>query len=187
MAGPISLYLRLVDYKSGALTTGGTMDGNVVSPKDNFDPNSTQFIPVLSCSASAEQTLNIGSQSTGAGAGRIMFNPLSITKNVDGTSPVLFSNAASGTPFKTAELFFVNGQRLILARHTYKMVAVKTVSWSAGVGEESLVEAISFEYGGLFISINQTSPDGGKIINVSQSGWNRIKNVKDPDVNSIIQ
>lgn len=31
-----------------------------------------------------------GSQSTGAGAGKVTFNPFSITKHVDKASPVLF-------------------------------------------------------------------------------------------------
>ena len=30
-----------------------------------------------------EQTLNIGSQSTGAGAGKVTFNPFSITRKID--------------------------------------------------------------------------------------------------------
>jgi hypothetical protein len=37
-----------------------------------------------------EQTLNIGSQSTGAGAGKARFNPFSITRNIDVASPNLF-------------------------------------------------------------------------------------------------
>ena len=45
-----------------------------------------------------EQTLNIGSQSTGAGAGRVTFNPYSITRKIDRSSPELFSAACSGTP-----------------------------------------------------------------------------------------
>jgi len=40
-----------------------------------------------------EQTLNIGSQSTGAGAGagKVTFNPFSITRKVDRASPVFFA------------------------------------------------------------------------------------------------
>jgi hypothetical protein len=38
----------------------------------------------------AETTLNIGSQSSGAGAGKVTFNPFSITRHVDKASPVLF-------------------------------------------------------------------------------------------------
>ena len=37
-----------------------------------------------------EQVLNIGSQSSGAGAGKVTFNPFSITRHVDKASPVLF-------------------------------------------------------------------------------------------------
>ena len=37
-----------------------------------------------------EQTLTIGSQSTGAGAGKVTFNPFSITRKVDRASPVFF-------------------------------------------------------------------------------------------------
>jgi type VI secretion system secreted protein Hcp len=40
-----------------------------------------------------EQTLNIGSQSTGAGAGgKATFNPFSITRKVDRSSPIFFAN-----------------------------------------------------------------------------------------------
>ena len=35
------------------------------------------------------QTLNIGSQSTGAGAGKVTFNPFSITRKIDKASPIL--------------------------------------------------------------------------------------------------
>jgi len=38
-----------------------------------------------------EQTLNIGSQSSGAGAGKVTFNPFSITRKTDVASPKFFS------------------------------------------------------------------------------------------------
>ena len=40
--------------------------------------------------APTETTLNVGSQSTGAGAGKVTFNPFSITRKIDKSSPVLF-------------------------------------------------------------------------------------------------
>jgi len=39
------------------------------------------------------QTLNIGSQSKGAGAGKITFNPFSITRKTDRASPNFFSQS----------------------------------------------------------------------------------------------
>src|SRR5690242_15795826 len=51
-----------------------------------------------------EQVLNIGSQSRGAGAGKISFNPFSITRPIDKSSPILYQMACSGTPFATVGL-----------------------------------------------------------------------------------
>ncbi|MFZ1906734.1 MAG: PEP-CTERM sorting domain-containing protein [Steroidobacteraceae bacterium] len=39
-----------------------------------------------------EQVLNIGSQSSGAGGGKVTFNPFTITKSADGTSASFFSD-----------------------------------------------------------------------------------------------
>ena len=47
-----------------------------------------------------EQTLNIGSQSSGAGAGKVTFNPFSITRKVDISSPSFFQMACAGTSFQ---------------------------------------------------------------------------------------
>jgi type VI secretion system Hcp family effector len=45
-----------------------------------------------------EQTLNIGSQSSGAGAGKVTFNPFSITRKIDSASPSLFQMAQTHKP-----------------------------------------------------------------------------------------
>jgi hypothetical protein len=39
-----------------------------------------------------EQSLNIGSQSSGAGAGKVTFNPFSITRKIDKASPIFFQS-----------------------------------------------------------------------------------------------
>jgi type VI secretion system Hcp family effector len=51
-----------------------------------------------------EQTLQIGSQSSGAGAGKITFNPFSITRKVDVPSPSLFNACANGKHFPSVTL-----------------------------------------------------------------------------------
>jgi type VI protein secretion system component Hcp len=51
-----------------------------------------------------EQKLNVGSATTGAGAGKADFTALTVTKDVDSTSPTLFQYLASGKPFGGAEL-----------------------------------------------------------------------------------
>ncbi len=51
-----------------------------------------------------EQTLNIGSQSSGAGAGKVTFNPFSITRKIDKSSPRVLQMACAGTPFQNVSL-----------------------------------------------------------------------------------
>ena len=88
-----------------------------------------------------EQTLNIGSQASGAGAGKITFNPFSITRKIDKASAELSTRyACSGTAFEKVLLGLrksagvgagandVSG--LFYLRFDFKLVAVKTISWA---------------------------------------------------------
>ena len=52
-----------------------------------------------------EQVLNIGSQSSGAGAGKVTFNPFSITRKTDRASPTLFTMCCAGQHFKQVSLY----------------------------------------------------------------------------------
>ena len=130
-----------------------------------------------------EQTLNIGSQSTGAGAGKITFNPFSITRKIDVSSPVLYESACSGTPFRSVVLGLRKGSGgtaagKIFLVFVFKLVAVKTISWA--YDDESPKETTTFEYGGLQIHYSKQSP-GGDMAKALPGGWNRVKNVQDRD------
>lgn len=181
MEAPVATYLRLIDYKKAALTSGGTLDSTIAG---SFDAANPQFMKVTSYGSDVLQTLNIGSQSTGAGAGKIIFNPLQITKYLDAASPVLFQRAASGTPFQTAELFFVNTQGIVFSKFVYKLVAVKTVAWAAS-SDAGVMENVSFEYGGLVLVVTKFGPTG-KVADTIKAGWNRVKNIADNDPDSVI-
>ena len=135
-----------------------------------------------------EQTLNIGSQSSGAGAGKVTFNPFSITRNIDCASPTFFQMACSGTAFQQVTLALrksvgdsgggakVSGQ--IFLRFDFKLVAVKTVSWSHD--DESPKEEVTFEYGGLQVRYNQQDASGDMTkIPLYVGGWNRVRNTQD--------
>ena len=133
-----------------------------------------------------EQTLNIGSQSSGAGAGKITFNPFSITRKIDRASPLLFQMACSGTAFESVAI----GARkasggdqsgTIYLVFLFKLVAVKTIGWA--YDDEAPKETTTFEYGGLQVHYTVQNPDGslGKTI---PGGWNRVKNTKDDNPDS---
>jgi type VI secretion system secreted protein Hcp len=133
-----------------------------------------------------EQTLNIGSQSTGAGAGKVTFNPFSITRKIDKASPLLFMAACSGTPYADVRLGLRkaaggNQSGIIYLTFCFKLVAVKTISWS--YDDEAPKETCTFEYGGLQIFYMDQKPDGS--LNVEwPGGWNRVKNIADDTPNS---
>ncbi len=62
----------------------------------------------------------IGSSTTGAGAGKVTFHDLTITKTLDKTTPTLLLKCASGQHFKTASL-------TIVAKSTDQKVAGETL------------------------------------------------------------
>lgn len=138
---------------------------------------------------SIEQTLSIGSQSTGTGSGRVDFKEFSITRKIDKASTKFFDMACSGTPFKMVTLCLRKSgggdtTGFVFLRFDFKLVAVKTISWSHD--ETSPKEEVTFEYGGLLVRYTpQTS--AGAMGTVQTAGWNRTKNVKDWSTDPITQ
>jgi len=146
-------------------------------------PEKPTLFEIEDFSFDIEQTLNIGSQSTGAGAGKVTFNPFSITRKIDISSPTLFSMACSGQPFEEVALGLrkssggtVTGRIYLVFR--FKLVAVKTISWS--YDDESPKETVTFEYGGLQVHYSQQEANGKMKPQIS-GGWNRVKNIRDTE------
>jgi len=188
-------YMYFQDYKDGFLPSESQVD-----PSKNQEPlwvnnafqwskaagkvkdNWTGLFEIEDFSFDIEQTLNIGSQSTGAGAGKVTFNPFSITRKIDVSSATFFEQACSGTPFKNVVLGLrkssggqASGQMYLVFR--FKLVAVKTISWS--YDDESPKETVTFEYGGLQVHYTPQAPDGSMQKTPVVGGWNRVKNIQD--------
>src|ERR1700759_3293362 len=110
----IDAYMFFQDYDSKYLAsesqvklTKGPGDNDLVDPFVSAAAPQKQgcgLFEIDDYSFDVEQTLNIGSQSSGAGAGRVKFNPFSITRKIDCASPILFQMACSGKPFQTVGL-----------------------------------------------------------------------------------
>jgi type VI secretion system Hcp family effector len=66
------------------------------SPQEIFEIDDFSF--------DIEQVLNIGSQSSGAGAGKVTFNPFQITRKTDSASAQLFSSCVTGETFEKVVL-----------------------------------------------------------------------------------
>ena len=118
---------------------------------EDYKGNVSKPIAIESFSFDVEQTLNIGSQSGGAGAGKITFNPFSVTRFPDLMSAVLLTECASGTPSKIVTLTVTpNGASQPVATYRLGLAAVKTIS-IAGSQHGGLLptETVAFEYASL--------------------------------------
>jgi hypothetical protein len=63
-------------------------------------PPSGAIFEVKDYSFDIEQVLNVGAQASGAGAGKVTFNPFSITRkiDIDKASPVFFKPSVAAAP-----------------------------------------------------------------------------------------
>ena len=148
-----------------------------------------QLFEIEDYSFDIEQTLNIGSQSTGAGAGKITFNPFSITRKIDRASPMLFEMACSGTAFKQVSLGAAQERR----RHGQSGADLPALRLQAGRGQDDLLEhddesrrrrPTTFEYGGMLIRYCQQNADG-TLASAIPGGWNGCRNIQDHSTNPI--
>ncbi len=184
----VDAYMMFMDYTGTYLDSESQVEMDLPSTdtlgadfKAQASGKTSKVFEVQSFNFGIEQTLNIGSQSTGAGAGKVVFNPFHIDRKIDKSSPTIFGKACSGTPFKMVSLGFrksgggdVSG--LMFLRFDFKLVAVKTISWEHD--DEAPKETMDFEYGGLVMRYCQQNADG-TLAPAIAGGWNRVKNIAD--------
>jgi type VI secretion system secreted protein Hcp len=139
-----------------------------------------------------EQVLNIGSQSSGAGAGKVTFNPFQVTRKTDRLSPRLFTMCCAGQHFEQVSLFLRRAggaastgaganqsSGTTFLRFDFALVAVKTISWSGSDGDEACKEELQFEYGALQVRYVQQGADGKPMTTADATpvgSWNRVYN-----------
>jgi len=87
----------------------------------------------------------------------VTFKQLTITKRADKASPALMLAAAQGTNLGSVTLHVAKQGGEFLA-FTFKVVAIKTVSWAHD--DESPKETVTFEYGALAIQYQPPSTPG---------------------------
>ena len=195
----IDAYMYFQDYSNAYQKSESQVDAGTINPLDQMwkEPklgfkaacDEKGLFEIEDFSFDIEQTLNIGSQSTGAGAGKVTFNPFSITRKIDRFSPLLFQASCSGTPYQKVALGLRksaggNTSGIIYLAFIFKLVAVKTISWS--YDDEAPKETTTFEYGGLQVHYSPQKPNGG-LDTCIPSGWNRVKNIKDDVPDSLIK
>lgn len=183
----VSVYARFITYNNQVLKTDGSFGSGALIATTSVDPTSDELFRITTLTQETEQTLNIGSQSTGAGAGKATFNPVTFSRPVDAASPLFFQNMASGTPYRTVEIFFTEANGRIASRQLYKLAAIKSLNWVAASCTNDcplVIENMSMEYGGLIVTVYKSGAN--YLTTPITKGWNRVKNVSDNDPNAVI-
>jgi type VI protein secretion system component Hcp len=147
-----------------------------VSGSQNQEFNVTSFDL-----GASSPTLNIGSQSTGAGAGKVTFQPFTVTKTVDRYSSDLFLDLAAGKALASAEIIVrkpdATGTATPVAQYLMKDVLLTSVHISGTA--KNTTETIQGEYAAIqFVFYGQTK--SGTTEPVSSGGWSRVTNSQTP-------
>ena len=190
-------FLHLRDYNNNMLEGESPVDPIPGTP----NTGGKRPTEVTEFTFGIAQTLNIGSQSTGAGAGKVQFN--AFTFKIPASSkilPGLQTACANGKPYKNAYLLLRkqggggptgNGTDLTnyFLMYTFGLFAIATID-IAGGGDETPMATITAEYGGLHTRLQLYGADGRPVagaVGAPSSGWNRVKNVAWDDPNVVIQ
>jgi type VI secretion system secreted protein Hcp len=151
----------------------------VKDPQFNQTFPNAVAVPVRSFSFGTENVVQIGSASSGAGAGKLHFNSLVVEKAVDRLSPSLLTFSAQGNHFATLQLAVrkaggaAQGGKPYLV-YEFQTVFVTDLQWSGAAGDEP-AEQITFTYGGLTLGYFLQKPDGS-LGPLTKQGWSQILN-----------
>ncbi len=132
-----------------------------------------------------ENTLDIGSVTGGAGAGKVDFMEFTVKKATDKASTVLFHNCCSGGHFNDVYLLLRRAGVDMSAgggnylKFSFKLVAVKKIGWSSG--DEICEEEVVFEYGAIRIEYWYQN-EKGEIKGPKEAEWSRVLNYASFDV-----
>src|SRR5215472_4698254 len=81
---------------------GGKPEAHGETTDDKMKEN--KAFEIYSFSFGASNPVSIGSQSSGAGAGKVSISSFNIMKKMDSASPALFKNCCEGEHFTTAHV-----------------------------------------------------------------------------------
>jgi hypothetical protein len=156
-APPLNYYVRFTRF-----------DGSIVTL------NGGQFFALPGFSFGDTQIPNIGSQSSGAGAGTVTFNPLQLNFSQQGLQPELFNMLASGAAFKEVDVLgYSQGTNHLVTDDSFGLVAADKLSID-GTG----VTQVGLEYDLEAIQQSVQQPDGSFSTPVADS-WSRLTDTSD--------
>jgi type VI secretion system secreted protein Hcp len=145
-------------------------------------------VELRSFSLGVETTTTIASATTGAGAGKMMFNEASFEKPVDLLSPSLYQLSARGARLDRLQVFIRKpGADTIDPRpylvYGFSFVLLAKIDWSVSEGDAQPTEQVIFRYGQLGLAYYPQKLDG-TFGTLKRASWDQLANREtvSPDV-----
>lgn len=115
----------------------------------------------------------------GGGAGKAMFQDLTVQKFVDSSSPTLWQHLTTGKHFATGKLIQrkAGGEKLEYFIIDLKKILISSISTGGGDGEDRLMESLSLNFEEFKLSYTPQKDDGTGDAAV-EFGWNIAENVE---------
>jgi len=135
-------------------------------------------VPISQFQFEIQNVTNIGSATSGAGAGKVQFQPVTIERPVDRASPLLFQMCASGQHFQQVQLLVAKtggqgpaaGQEAAFLVYTLSLVFIQNISWSFTTGG-NVMETLNLEAGSIGVKFLDTSTGA-----VANGNWDQVSN-----------
>ncbi|MDQ6775032.1 MAG: type VI secretion system tube protein Hcp [Actinomycetota bacterium] len=138
--------------------------------------NNFHIVQISRFSLGAKNTVGTTSQTSGAGAGKVTFQNFEVVKPLDGLSPSLFVNLASGEHFKTVlNIIRRRSGNMSIPAFVYVMKIVTLTETQVSGASESPTEIVHGDAGALSLATYTESP-AGKLTVGPAGGWNRLTN-----------
>ncbi|MFN3973265.1 MAG: Hcp family type VI secretion system effector [Gemmobacter sp.] len=136
---------------------------------------------IVSFELGAENTINIGSASSGGGAGKATFKEFTVTKKTDAASVGLFHGLVTGKHYqdmvielrRSGESTSLTGG--VFLRFDFALVMVQDISWSGSDGDDVPEETVIFQFGAIKMTYKPQSIKG-KMTKDMMSQWSRVLN-----------
>jgi hypothetical protein len=119
-----------------------------------------------------QQTLNIGSQSSGAGAGKATFNPLNLSFTQANLTPQLLQYLASGTFFKQVDVLGYDGTALSVS-YSFGQVAGSSLAIASGADSKT----VALGYGSEAVTIYSAPCFCSGVLILTESGKVAVENL----------
>lgn len=125
----------------------------------------------------ATTTVNVGSASSGAGAGKVKFGELELHKAIDATSPVLFKALAAGQHYAEATVFVrtAGPSGTLTDNREYRMAQVFVTRLAQDTTTTRSDETIQLAFGAIQL-VEFTQSPSGKTLGRVVAGWDQTKN-----------